>query len=121
MMNESRLRAAGWQLPEFLDAEAVALRRAAVSEAKARDELLRHAAAAAFGKDGRARADVGAGRVIRTGLAVAVEAHVSDPHARDAPIGIHERFGRRESGKHVDAQRLRALRHPGNQLAERDD
>ncbi len=76
------LGAARRQLPELLDAEPVGLRLPAVGEAEARDELLGHAAAAALREDRRAGADVGARRVVRPRLALAVEAHVADAHAR---------------------------------------
>ena len=82
--------------------------------------LLRHAAAAALREDRRARADVRARRVVRAGPAIAIEAHVADPHACDAAV-LDERLRGRESRKHVDAERLGARGEERRELAERDD
>ena len=49
MLDQSRFRAAGRELPQFLDAEPECLRLAAIGEAQPRNELLGNAAAAALG------------------------------------------------------------------------
>ena len=62
---------------------------------------------AALREDRRAGADVRARRVVRAGLAVAVEAHVADAHADDA-VALDQGFRRGEAGEDVDAERLGA-------------
>ena len=120
VLDQAGLGAARRELPQFLDAEAVGLGLPAVGEAEAGGELLGDAAARAFGEEGRAGADVGARRVVRPGLALAVEAHVADAHAHDA-VALDQGLRRREAGEDVHAERLGARGEDLCKLAQRDD
>ena len=86
VLDQARFDATLGQLPQFLEAEAIRLRRFARVETKASDQLLGNAAAATFGEDRRLRANLRTGCEVVAGIAILVETHVADLHADDRAI-----------------------------------
>ena len=91
-----------------------------VAQAEAPDQLLRQRAAAAFGEQRVARAQLHAALEIVGGFAVLADAHVAGGDADDAPV-LLQQFGGGEAGIDLDAQRLGLLPQPAADIAERND
>ena len=121
VLYESRLGASCRELPELLDAETVGLRLSPVGQAEPSHEVFRHATAAPLREDRGVRADVGARRMVRARLALAVKAHVADAYADDAARVVEECFRRRKAREYVDSEGLGARGKDGRELPERHD
>ncbi len=108
-------------LPQFLQADAVALRVAAGVELEALDQLLAQVATRALGEDRvlgvQLHADLEA--VVR--LAVLAHAHVAGGHALDRAVVVVEHLGGGEAGEDLHAQRLGLLAEPAHQRTQADD
>ncbi len=117
--DEARLDAAGLDVPQFLDAEAVDL-RIDVVELIFFDELLGERAARAFGEDGDFGAQFVAGRVVVFGLAVFVDALVFGDDAGDSVVFVDE-GGATELREEIYAGGFHQAAQPFHELVERDD
>src|SRR6185437_4752721 len=112
---------AGRQLPQFLDADRIALRIARGIEREALDQLLGQAAACALGEHGDLRLDVDAFGIAWIVRAVLRHTHVADAHAGDRAVRVMDGVGGGEAREYVHAQRFGLRRHPGAHRAQRDD
>ncbi len=108
-------------LPQFLDADGVALRVLPRVEREARDQLPAEAAARTLGKDRVLAVQFHAELEALGRLAVLADTHVARGHALDrAVLGI-EHLGRGKAGKDLDAERLGLGGEPLDHVAEADD
>ncbi len=108
-------------LPQFLDADRVGLRVAAVAQLEPLDQPLRQRAAAALGEQRLARDQLDARRVAVGRLAVAADAHVAGRDAAHPAVGIVQHLGTGKPGIDLDPELLGLRRQPAAQIAEADD
>src|SRR6185295_18859936 len=97
--DEAWLRLVGRDLPQLLDADAVALRVAAFVELVARDQLAAEAAARALGEDRVLRVQLHAELEAPGRLAVPADAEVAGRDAAHAAVLAVEHLGGREPGE----------------------
>src|SRR3569833_4111339 len=121
VLDEPGLDAPFGQLPQFLQAEAIRLWARAGIQSEAPHELLRNAAARAFGNDSRARADFRARCVVGARSAVFFHAHIAEAYPGDGLVGIEQGLRGGEARKNIDAQAFRLLRQQGGELPQRND
>ena len=119
--DEARLVPRRLDLPQLLDADAVALRIAAGIELEARDQLLAEVAARAFGEDRVLAVQLHAELEVVGRLAVLADAQVAGGDADDRAVVVVQHLGGGEAGEDLDAQRLGLLRQPAHDVAEADD
>jgi len=108
-------------LPQFLDAQRVALRIAAGVELEALDQLPAEVAARAFGEHGVLARQLHAELEAVVRLAVAADADVAGGHAAHRAAFVVQHLGGAEAGEDLDAQCLGLLAQPLRQRAQADD
>src|SRR5689334_9119539 len=81
VLDQSRLDAACWELPQLLHPQTVALWCATGIQRVTLDELFREAAAGSLGDDRDRRANLRSGREVGAGLTVLLQAHIAELHA----------------------------------------
>jgi DNA polymerase len=121
MLDEAGAELLRVDLPEFLDADAEFLRRAALHQIEAGQKLLGQAAARALGEEGVFRPQFHARRMVVLGLAVAIDAHVAGGDAGDRAVFVVEHFGRGEARIDLHAKGFRMRRQIAGDIAERAD
>ncbi len=119
MRDVAGLYTAGLNVPEFLDAYAVAL-RIDVVQIFGRNELLSEGTARAFGKDSNFGAEFVARREVVFGLAIFVEALVFRDHAGNAGAFVNQ-FGAAKFLEDVHSTCFHESPEPFRDFAERDD
>ena len=119
--DEAGLVPGGRDLPQFLDADRVGLRVAAVAQLEPLDQPLRQGAAAALGEQGLARDQLDARRVAVGRLAVAADAHVAGRDAAHPAVVVVQHLGPGKPGIDLDPELLGLRRQPAAQIAEADD
>src|SRR5882724_1822836 len=100
VLDMAGLHAAGRHAPEFLEAETIGLGRAVLVQPELLDELLAHAAAAAFCEHGGARMDIRTRGEVGARAAVLLQSHVTAAHADDLTV-LDERLSGAETREHV--------------------
>ena len=113
--------ARGIDLPDLLEADPVVLRVHAGPEVEAAHELLAEVAAAALRENRVLPAQLVARLKGRLAAALLVEPHVAGRDTRDAASAVVQHVDRRESGKHIRAERFGLFREPLAKPAQADD
>ncbi len=108
-------------LPQLLQADAVALRVLAGIEAEPFDQLLAQVAARAFGEDRVLRVQLHAELEVVGRLAVLADAEVAGGHALDRAVLVVQHLGGREAREDLHAQRLGLLAEPAHEVRQADD
>ena len=107
--------------PEFLDAQGVSLRVAALIELEFGNQLATQMAACAFGKHRVFAQQFHTELKIVGRLAVLADAHVAGGHALDGTIVVVQHFGGRKAGEDFHAQIFRLRGQPARDVAQADD
>ena len=105
-------------LPQFLDADAISLRIAAVTQVETREQVTRQRPAAAFGKHGLARAQFHAALKMGRGVAVLADAKVAGGNAAHRAGLIKQHLSGRKPRIDLDAEGLGLLAQPAADIAE---
>src|SRR6185312_4817097 len=107
--------------PEFLDADAIGLRPAFLTQLEALDQLLGQRAAATFGEECLFRTELDTGLEIRRRLAVLTDTLRTGRDAADPAAVIEQHFGAGKAGIDLDAERLGLFGEPATEIAEAND
>ena len=108
-------------LPQLLDADAVALRIAVLRETELLDQQLAEVAARAFGEQHVLRVQFHAELEVGRGLAVLADAQVAGDDAAHRTTLVVQHLRGREAGEDLDPERLGLLPHPARDVGEADD
>src|SRR5688572_5141406 len=108
-------------LPDFLDANAVVLRRAALVECEVPDHSLAEMTTTTFGKHCVTRAQLITRRVVGTGLTILAYAQVAGSDSTDTASFVVQQIESAEASENLDAQRFSLLTQPAAQVREADD
>src|SRR5262249_55662056 len=118
VLDEPRLDPSFGQLPQLLHAEAVGLWTGSCVQLESPDQLLGQTAARTFCDDSGTGADLRAGGVVGSGLAIFLDAHIAQPDASNRAIGVEDIVGCSESREDIHSQALSLLCEPGGQQTQ---
>ena len=110
-----------FDLPQFLDAEAICLRLDAFTQIELCHQLLAEAAAAPFGKEGVFGVQLHTDLIVRPLLALAGYAHIAGRHTFDRAIVIIEDLRSGKPRINLHTQGFRLLAQPTAKVAQTDD
>ena len=119
--HKAGLVALGVDFPQFLDADAEALRVTAFVQVVLGDQLLAQVAACAFGKHGVLAQQFHAELEVVGGLAFLADAQVARGHAAHRAVFVVQHLSRREAGEDFHAQGFGLLGQPLGDSAQAHD